>query len=120
MAVDPFVGYGGSDEDFARFQVRTRDLGNVVHLRATSGDAARSWAFGPVGLVFIDAVHDAVNAAHDTAVWMELLCPGGFLAMHDVDTPAFAGARAAAFRAARRAELWAHVDNLAILRKPAS
>jgi predicted O-methyltransferase YrrM len=119
VAVDPFAGYGGSDEDFARFQSRTRGLDNVEHIRATSGAAARSWSHGPVGLVFIDAVHDYVNAAFDANVWGERLSPGGFLAMHDVDTRAFAGARAAAFRAARRAEVWAHVDNLAILRKPA-
>lgn len=120
FAVDPFIGYGGWEADFAAFRARTASLPNVTHLRMTSGEAARTWAHGPIGFVFIDAVHDYVNAAFDVAAWTRRLSAGGLLALHDTDTAIFAGARMAAFEARKRAELWAHIDNLTVLRKRGS
>lgn len=114
VAVDPFGGYGGAEEDFTRFRSKVVGLANVTHLRTTSGEAARGWSGPPIGLVFIDAVHDYANTAFDIAAWAPRIVPGGVLALHDVDQPAFAGTRRAAFELLGRLDLLAHPFNLAI------
>lgn len=118
VVVDPYRGYGGSEEDLALFRSATADLSNVVHKRQTSGDAVRAWDQTQVGLVFIDAVHDYVNTTFDIGAWSPLLVPGGVVALHDTDAREFAGTRVAAFEASRHLELFAHVDGLVVLRKP--
>lgn len=117
IAVDPYIGYGGSDEDFSIFCQNTKHLSNVVHERVTSGEAFRHWHHGPVSLVFIDAVHDYVNTIFDIASWSSLLVPGGILAAHDVDLRRFAGTRRAAFEFSHFNTLIGHPENLAIFRK---
>lgn len=120
VAVDPFIGWGGSDEDFRHFRQRTQELPGFRHLRATSGEAAQTIT-EPVSLVFIDAVHDYSNVFFDGWVWGERLMPGGLIAFHDTDQVEFAGARRAVWELARRPgfALHAHVDGLAILGKQA-
>src|SRR5262249_31006403 len=115
VAVDPFRGYGGAEDDFLRFQHRTADLPNLFHEPKTSGEAARNWVHGPASLIFIDAVHDYANTAFDIEVWTPLLTPGGILALHDTDQACFAGTRRAAFEALGRCELLAHPENLTLL-----
>jgi hypothetical protein len=58
IPVDPFVGYGGYEADYALFRAAIADLLNVFHERKTSGQAARDWSHGPISFVSIDAVHD--------------------------------------------------------------
>ena len=120
VAVDPYVGYGGSEHDLAAFQARVVGLTNVEHRRETSGAAARSWRHGPIAFLFLDAVHDFVNTSFDLAAWSPLLAPGALVAMHDTDAQAYAGTRVAAWRFARGRELVAHIENLVIVRMPAS
>ena len=116
-AVDPYIGYGGSDVDLARFQARTSDVENIVHLRKPSGEALADLTGVPISFIFIDAVHDYVNVRFDGASWFELLRPGGVIAFHDVDEVAFAGTRRAVWELAERATLLAHVSGLVLLRK---
>lgn len=118
VAVDPYVGYGGGEQDLAAFQARVAGLANVEHHRMTSGVAARSWRHGPVAFLFVDAVHDFVNTSFDLAAWSPLLAPGALVAMHDTDAYPYAGTRVAAWRFARGRELVAHIDNLVIVRMP--
>ncbi|MDX1971661.1 MAG: class I SAM-dependent methyltransferase [Candidatus Sumerlaeia bacterium] len=116
-AVDPFIGYGGSEEDYALFLQRTKGFANVRHLRKTSGQAAREWDGPEVDLVFIDALHDYDNTLHDILAWREHVTPGGLLAMHDTDNTRFAGTRRAVYEVSKTMELVAHVQDLVILRK---
>ena len=85
FAIDPYIGYGGANEDYRRFKSRTDDLPAVTHLKATSGFAARAWKGVPISLLFIDAVHDYVNVRHDFSVWANLVVGGGIVAFHDTD-----------------------------------
>ncbi|MEO6809196.1 MAG: class I SAM-dependent methyltransferase [Isosphaeraceae bacterium] len=115
VAVDPYIGYGGAEAEFVRFQENTAGLSNVVHERTTSGAAARGWQHGPASLIFIDAVHDYANTAFDIETWSAHLAPGGILALHDTDQLCFAGTRRAAFEALGRSTLLAHPENLTLL-----
>jgi hypothetical protein len=117
FAVDPYIGYGGSEQDQLAFVKRIGNLGNVKHLRLTSGEAARSWRHGNVGFIFIDAVHDYVNVSFDINVWRRKLVAGGLMALHDTDNPRFPGTRRAAFAALKTMDLWAHVNDLVILKR---
>ncbi|MGD0497918.1 MAG: class I SAM-dependent methyltransferase [Bryobacteraceae bacterium] len=115
IAVDPFIGYGGSSSDLEIFRERTRGL-NVVHERKTSGQAVREWRRPSPGFVFIDAVHNYVNTAFDIAAWSALMKQGGALALHDTDNRSFAGTRRAAKELCGTAELMIHVEDLAVFR----
>ena len=114
IAVDPYQGYGGAEADFAQFRRTVAGLDNVVHESKTSGEAARSWTYGPASLIFIDAVHDYVNTSFDINAWLPKLVPGGLLALHDIDQAVYAGTRRAAFELLGRLELLAHPENLAL------
>lgn len=119
IAVDPFIGYGGFEEDYRLFVKNTSELPNVIHERKTSGEAARKWNYNSVGLIFIDALHDYVNTAFDIEIWSSLLVEGGMLVMHDTDQLCFAGTRKATFQAFKSyGNVFAHPDNLTILQKP--
>ena len=114
IAVDPFRGYGGSDDDLAVFRANIAGLATVTHDRRTSGEARAAWPFGrTVSLCFIDAVHDYANTRFDIAAWLPLVVPGGIIALHDVDVPGFAGTRRAVAELLPTCPLFAHVDNLA-------
>jgi predicted O-methyltransferase YrrM len=120
FAIDPFFGYGGCDQDMSIFQIRIRNHPNVIPVRKTSGEAARSWNAGDASFIFIDAVHDYVNVAHDIEMWSAKLTAGGILALHDTDDQRFPGTRCAVFRAARSSgqfTVFGHTENLTMLRK---
>jgi predicted O-methyltransferase YrrM len=114
FAVDPYIG-SGSEGNFKAFQDRVAGLRNVVLLRMTSGEAARSWHHGPICFAFVDAAHDYANVAHDVRAWRPHLLPGALMAFHDTDNPDFAGCRRAVFEVADQFRLIAHVPNLVIL-----
>jgi predicted O-methyltransferase YrrM len=119
VAVDPFIGYGGSAEDLAVFKANTAGLPQLTHSRVTSGRARAAWSYGrSVSLLFIDAVHDYANTRFDITAWGPLVVSGGIIAMHDVDQLCFAGTRRAAAQLLRQCSLFAHVDNLAAFRVP--
>lgn len=115
IAVDPYIGYGGSDEDYRQFQSNIAGLPNVIHEPVSSGEAARTWKHGSVSFVFIDALHDYVNTAFDIEAWSSLTVKGGILAMHDTDQYGFAGTRKAVFEASYKAPQVAHPSNLTVI-----
>lgn len=119
VAVDPFLGgWGATNTDFDAFQARVAVSSNVAHVRATSGAAAANWSDGNASLIFIDAVHDYANTSFDISVWWPKLIPGGIMAFHDTDDSRFAGTRRAVYELhGRGAELYAHPDNITLLRK---
>lgn len=119
VAVDPFMGWGGAEDDLRVFKQKTSGLENVVHERTTSGEAARSWQYGPIAFVFVDAVHNYWNTNFDLSVWSERVKKGGYIAAHDTDTKAFAGTRRAVYEKANTEdfEVCVHVPDLVILRK---
>ncbi len=117
-AVDPFMGYGGCAEDLGVFRRNTSDLANMVHVARTSGQALAEWEQGPVGMVFIDGVHDWANTRFDVRGWSRHVLDGGLIALHDTDTRHFAGTRKAVYDFSARRELFAHVEGLTILRRP--
>jgi len=55
IAIDPYIGYGGSEQDYAKFKMNTEDVSNLAHQRMTSGEAFRNWKSHQASLVFIDA-----------------------------------------------------------------
>jgi len=118
IGVDPFIGYGGSDEDYRIFQKNTEGVSNFHHERRTSGEAFRHWAYGPISFAFIDAVHDYANTSYDLAAWSSLLVSGGMVALHDTDNRQFAGTRKAAAEGLKTLRLYAHIPDLTILSKP--
>jgi len=117
IAVDPYIGYGGFEEDYRCFVQNTANLSNVIHERKASGKAVKTWQHPPVSFVFIDAVHDYVNTAFDIQAWSSLLVEGGMIACHDTDQQSFAGTRKAVFEASSVFSIFTHPDNLVILRK---
>lgn len=117
FALDPYIGYGGSEEDYKLFLQNTKPFSNLTHIRKTSGQAARGWDGTQIDLIFIDALHDYENTLHDMQAWLPFLPKDGLMAMHDTDTLRFAGTRRAVFEMAANMELVAHVKDLVILRK---
>lgn len=117
-AVDPYIGYGGSETDFAIFQERIRSLENICHLKMTSGQAFNHLKDRTFSFVFIDAVHDFVNTWFDFCSWSSSVVQDGLIALHDVDD--FPGTHLA-FRKILaqpdRYSLWGYCPNLAIFKK---
>jgi predicted O-methyltransferase YrrM len=114
VAIDPYIGYGGSEEDYQIFKGNTQGLQNLIHERKPSGEAARDWQHGSIGFIFIDALHDYVNTAFDIQTWSPLITKGGILACHDTDEKPFPGTRKAAYEFSHSAQLFAHPENLTI------
>jgi predicted O-methyltransferase YrrM len=117
-AVDPYLG--ATSSVLERFRKRTAELRTVTHLRTTSGQAALNWGYEPISMIFIDAVHDYYNVRFDIEAWDRVLVSDGFLAVHDTDQRCFAGTRRAVFEVVNYYSLFAHPDNLTILRKNSS
>ena len=119
IGVDPFAGYGSAEQDLKIFRDRVENITNLIHLRCTSGDAARQLINDRFSFVFIDAVHDYVNVRFDSIAWCSLLQKNGLIAFHDTDNSKFAGTRRAVFELmrGRLLNLEKHVGNLVILRK---
>lgn len=118
-AIDPFAGWGGSEADYQEFLKRISGSSNVKHVRATSGRAAQELAAQKISFVFVDAVHDYVNASFDGHTWGEMLSSGGLLAFHDVDDKRYAGVRKAVYEIAGSPnfQVFAHIKGLTVLRK---
>jgi predicted O-methyltransferase YrrM len=114
VAIDPYIGYGGSEEDYQIFKSNTGSIQNITHERKSSGDAAGNWNHGPISLVFIDALHDYVNTAFDIQAWSPLIAKGGILACHDTDEESFPGTRKAVFEFSSSSQQFAHPENLTI------
>lgn len=82
----------GGDGALERFQsnvagttqdVDREDYGDLITpLRARSVDAARMWV-QPIGLLFIDAIHERWAVLQDYEAWHSHIAAGGVLAMHD-------------------------------------
>lgn len=116
IAVDPYYpGWRPAMDALDEFKKNTDSLGNVKLERKSSGEAASGWAHGEVSFLFIDSQHDFANTLFDFQKWLPLTCEGALIAFHDVDNDACPGTRVAAWLAARRLSVWAHVDNLLIL-----
>lgn len=117
-AVDPYIGYGGWENDFTIFSENTSSFENIKLLRMTSGSAYKELRSQTLGFVFIDAVHDFANTWFDFFSWSSLVVPGGLIAMHDVDD--FPGTQLAFRKIISRFDnykVWGYCPNLAILRK---
>lgn len=117
-AIDPFIGYGGSEEDLERFSARTVHHPNITHIRQTSGSAYAILEDCALSLVFIDAVHDVSNSWFDFCVWSNRLKPGGLMVMHDVDD--HPGTQFAAMRfleKSRHYRVWGYCPNMLILER---
>lgn len=126
FAVDPYMGYGGAEFDLGLMKQRVALLQNVRHLRMTSGEARgrhELWRDG-ASFIFVDAVHDYMNARFDGHVWGDLLNSGGLIAFHDTDSKGFAGVQRAVWELLNQPfspyKLFAHVDGLAVLQKKSS
>lgn len=121
IAVDPYVGYGGSESDLRLMNERVNHLANVRHLRMTSGDAMHPGVVDGVSFVFIDAVHDYVNALFDGYGWGERLSAGGVIAFHDADSRIFAGVQRAIWEllnwTPHKYTVFAHINGLVALRR---
>jgi len=78
ICADPFIGYGGVDNDLRTFQQQVGDLTNVKHLRMTSGSARRNFLQNSTSFVFIDAVHDYVDTTFDIEAWWPSRVSGAF------------------------------------------
>ena len=81
---DPFE-FGTGDAVLARCMdnLASEDLlDTVTVIRATSLEVA-SWWVNPVGMVWIDALHDYEPACADARAWAPKVQPGGYLVFHD-------------------------------------
>lgn len=119
-AVDPYIGYGGAEGDRLAMEERMKVLGNVQHLRSTSGQAVQLLKETPLSFVFVDAVHDYVNARFDGVSWGRLLCSQGLLAFHDTDSLIFPGVQRVVWKLANsggKFQMVGHVKGLVVLRK---
>ena len=116
-AVDPYNGYGGCDDDMESFCNRTKGLGNVKHLRLTSGEAVKKLSGERLSLVFIDAIHDYLNTWFDFNAWGALVVKRGMIAFHDVDD--HAGTNLACRRILRGKEFvpWGYCPNMVVFQR---
>ncbi|MBO0800150.1 MAG: class I SAM-dependent methyltransferase [Blastocatellia bacterium] len=118
FAVDPFIGYGGSEREFILFKQRVSGIPTIRHVRATSGEAARTFDAGSLSFAFIDAVHDVSNSWFDFAAWSPKIARNGLVAMHDVDDhPGVGYTLKRILRGDLPYQLWGYCPNLAVLRK---
>ena len=118
-AIDPHKQneFPGINEAFKAFGKRTSPFSNVVHLRCSSGQAAKELSGTPLSLIFVDAIHDYINVWFDFRVWGNLLVPGGIILFHDVDD--HAGANLACRRILRQKnyQVWGYCPNLVAFKK---
>jgi hypothetical protein len=121
FGIDPYIGYGGVEFDLKQMLFVTRDLPNFSHLRCTSGAAIRSGVISSCSFVFVDAVHDYVNAKFDGLSWGSLLVTGGVIGFHDTDNFEFPGVQRVVWEllngSSVRFSLFGHVNGLILLKK---
>lgn len=116
-AVDPYCDSFASEPVMNEMLERTRPYPHVRLVRATSGQAARQLVHERFSVIFIDGIHDYINAWFDFTVWAPLLVAGGIIAFHDVDD--HAGTNLACRRIVRRKnfEAWGYCPNMLLFRK---
>jgi predicted O-methyltransferase YrrM len=121
-AIDPHKEneFPGINEAFAVFHSRISGFSNIVHVRNSSGDAARQLARVQFSLIFVDAIHDYINTWYDFVVWGNLLVPGGIIVFHDVDD--HPGTNLACRRILRQKDYrpWGYCPNILALEKKSS
>ena len=79
------MGFGTGDAVLATFlrNIEREGVANgVTALRTTSAEAARIWT-QPVGLLFVDAVHEYEHVVADYRHWQRHIPSGGWIAFHD-------------------------------------
>ncbi len=120
-AIDPHKEneFPGINEAFEAFSKRISPFSNVVHLRCSSGQAAKELSGTPLSLIFVDAIHDYINTWFDFRAWGNLLVPGGIILFHDVDD--HTGVNLACRRILRQKnyQVWGYCPNLVALKKVA-
>lgn len=117
-AIDPFIGYGGSERDYEIFLHRTKAAKNIYHVRKPSGAAAKQFENNSMSFVFIDAIHDVSNSWFDFVTWSRKVVAGGLIALHDVDDyPGVAMTCRRILSGGLPFEIWGYCPNLIILRK---
>lgn len=85
----------GSSEYYEMAASKYREFGERARLlRQESLEAARSWTFGLIDVVFIDAEHDFQSCLDDILAWSPLVRPGGFVAGDDYGSSAVGVVRA--------------------------
>jgi len=118
-AVDPHKEneFPGINEALEAFRGRTSRFSNVVHVRQSSGDAARQLSRTRFSLIFVDAIHDYPNTWYDFVVWGSLLVRGGIIVLHDVDD--HPGTHLACRRILREKDyrVWGYCPNIVALEK---
>lgn len=62
---------------------RWYDMVRLTMLVTEAHAVAQSWRHGPVGLAYIDGDHTYEAVSRDLSDWIPLLCPGGYLLLHD-------------------------------------
>jgi hypothetical protein len=82
----------GSEGVLARFRsnvagttqwTKNEDYGAyITALRTTSEQVSRIWT-KPIGLLFVDAIHEYAAVLHDWSLWRGHMAPGGVVAFHD-------------------------------------
>ena len=88
---------GDADRDFwNKFQQNIRSAGldgRVTAIRSETAPLGDTWNGPPVGFLFIDADHSYEGVRRDWHSWKGRLAPGGRVAFHDYQNPAYAGVR---------------------------
>jgi hypothetical protein len=63
----------------------------ITAIRSATADLAQQWSGPPVGLLFIDADHSYDGVRGDWTSWRTHCAPGGQVAFHDFENPAYEG-----------------------------
>lgn len=88
---DPFeLGPEGVMAEFHANLTRLRLWPFVTPLRAYAGDIAKVWT-KPIGLLFVDAVHEYKHVAADFEAWTPFVQPRGWIAFHDYNATDYPG-----------------------------
>jgi predicted O-methyltransferase YrrM len=116
-AVDPYKDATGDEDDMRMMQERIRGLINVKHLRLSSGEAVKMLGDERFSLIFVDAIHDYLNAWFDFRAWGALVVKEGMIVFHDVDD--FPGANLACRRILKRKDFvpWGYCPNIVVYRR---
>jgi hypothetical protein len=109
----------GPDGVLQRFQdniagttqdVFNEDYGDLVTpLRMTSGAAAKVWV-APVGLLFVDAIHEGPAVTADWKAWARHLAPGAVACFHDYGGEAYPGVTEAIDEVVWPSRQWSWLD----------
>lgn len=88
---DPFgLGPDGVRQEFHDSLTRLGLWPWVTPLRARSVEVAAMWS-APIGLLFIDAIHEREAVIEDYEAWAPHVTAGGWLALHDYNQEGYPG-----------------------------